>query len=191
MGRTILTEKDLQSVQPVSPAGHPANRSGRPAVFDDLAVPPGSHGFGIGPDEEEKAPPLFDGGHTGSFATVGGETADAGVAKPDNYAERLIKYIPSEVIAVYLTLEGIVKASEYKESASFYWSIFLFGLTATWLYLYKVVGVRKTSQLAVSTLAFAVWVFSFGGPFRFLGIPDLVPALVLPAFTFAVPFFEP
>lgn len=106
----------------------------------------------------------------------------------DPYLSRLLKYIPAEVVAVYLTLEGIVKASQaILPEQRFLWGIFLFCLVATPIYLYKVMHVWRRGQLIVSTLAFGVWVFAIGGPFDFITWRPPVGSLAIVVFTFLVP----
>lgn len=120
-------------------------------------------------------------------------SADAAAAaglEPDDYTSRLLKYIPAEVIALYVTLEGIVRATG-ADRADLLWIIFLVGLVATPLYLWKVGGVTAFLHLAISTLAFAVWIFALGGPFEGLGVDPIYGALLLPTFTFFIALVEP
>jgi len=118
---------------------------------------------------------------------------EAAVATPmpkeDDYKSRLLKYIPAEVVAVYLTLDGVVKAaaSQLPLKATL-WVVFCVLLIATPLYLWRVAHVTKKPQLAVSTVSFAVWVFTLGGPFAGLGwYQPAYGALLLPLYTFLIP----
>ena len=120
----------------------------------------------------------------------GDETKVVSVA-PDAYRERLLKYIPSEVIAVYLTLYGLLKSAN-DPPGWIIWAVFAFGLLVTPLYLARVLHVRKRLQLTIATGAFAVWVFATGGPF--LPLPwyqAVYGSLLLVAYTFVVPLIEP
>jgi hypothetical protein len=109
----------------------------------------------------------------------------------DTYSERLVKYIPTEVIALYLTLLGILSTSPHRDSKQLGWIIFGFCLSGTPLYLWKITQVRKVSQLVLSTSGFCIWAFSLGSPFSLYGWYDpLYPALVLPAYTFLVPMLD-
>jgi len=117
--------------------------------------------------------------------------ADSGPVKPDDYKQRLLKYIPTEVVALYLTLDVLVRSSGEKGAALF-WCIFAFGVLATPLYLWRVGGVAKRSQLAISTVAFVVWILAIGGPFTHLGwYKPLYGGILLPMYTFLIPVFEP
>lgn len=111
------------------------------------------------------------------------------ILKPDDYLTKLIKYIPSEVVALYIALYGIASAA--KEEISFVfisWLIFVIGIIGTVLYLWRVAKVSHCLQLIISTIAFVVWVFALGGPFS--SLPWYHPvygALLLPVYTFFIP----
>ena len=115
------------------------------------------------------------------------------VPKPDDYKDRLLKYIPAEVVALYLTLDGIIKAAtgqlSPREMVWAGWIIFAALLVLTPVYLLKMAGVTKKLQLFVSTLAFAVWIFALpDGIFKSLSwYRPVFGALVLPLYTFLVP----
>src|SRR5919199_6941586 len=85
----------------------------------------------------------------------------------EGYLSKLIKYIPSEVIALYLTLDSILRSSDQVEPIyqRLYWGIFVFGLVATPLYQYRIQKLKNWFHLLISTIAFAVWVIAIGGPF--------------------------
>ncbi|HEX5055641.1 MAG TPA: hypothetical protein VFX02_04000 [Gammaproteobacteria bacterium] len=121
----------------------------------------------------------------------GGKGSDKKQAKvPDSYTDRLLKYVPAEVVALFITLDALVRSSS--EIPTFiYWAIFLFCTAATYLYLWRVAKVRKHCQLAISTVAFVVWVFALGGPFtHFDWYSPIYGGLLLPIFTFAVALYE-
>lgn len=69
--------------------------------------------------------------------------------------------------------------------------IFVFGLIATYLYLWRVEKVKKQTQLHISAVAYCVWVFAIGGPFVHLAWYDPVyGGLLLPAYTFLIAVIE-
>ena len=93
-------------------------------------------------------------------------TAKHGFAKPDGvpdpepldadkYRERLYKYIPSEVISLYMGTTLVLQTAGSQAPAGFGWVLFAVGLLGTWLYLRYAQGVTKPAQLAVSIGAFA------------------------------------
>lgn len=109
---------------------------------------------------------------------------------PDTYTSRLIKYIPAEVIALYLTLDTLIR-SKGELHLAMYWGVFLFGIVATYLYLWRVQKVNKQLQLLISVIAYCVWVFAIGGPFVHLSWYDpLYAGLLLPSYTFLISIVE-
>jgi hypothetical protein len=118
-------------------------------------------------------------------------TAGPTDVKPDEYSTRLIKYIPAEVVTIYVFVDGIIKNSSSSDSLLL-WLTFGIILALTPLYLWRVQKVKKWTQIVICTLSFAVWVFSLGGPFALLGWYEaLYGAVLLPLFTFAVGIVEP
>jgi hypothetical protein len=113
-----------------------------------------------------------------------------GQSAADGYTTRLLKYVPAEVVALFITLDALVRSSP-ELSPAVYLGIFLFCLAGTWLYLWRVARVRKQAQLLISTVAFAVWVFALGGPFaHFDWYAPIYGGLLLPVFTFAAAVYE-
>lgn len=115
------------------------------------------------------------------------------VPRPDSYMERLLKYIPTEVVGVYLTLLGIIKTSADKLPVqTWLWVLFFIGLVGTPLYLWWVASVTKKIQLAISTIAFLVWVFATGGgPFaEYSWFLDVYGSMALVLFTFLAPMYK-
>ncbi len=115
--------------------------------------------------------------------------------RPDDYIERLIKYIPSEVIALYLTLDPLVRptlGSPGPDNQIIHWLIFIFCAFLTWFYLRRVLQVKKQVQLIISVGAFFVWVFAIGGPFvYFPWYKPLYGGILLPLYTAFIPAVEP
>ena len=122
---------------------------------------------------------------------IAGQTATSGAAaKADPYTTRLMKYVPSEVITAYVTVEAAIKSAK-ATNLSLYWAVFLVLLVATPLYLWRVTKVTKGKQLAISTVAFAVWVFALGGPFARLDwYNPIYGAVVLPLYTTLIAIVE-
>ena len=112
-----------------------------------------------------------------------------GGARVDDYTSRILKYIPVEVVTVATVLDGIVRSGakdSHLESAL--WGIFVFGVLVTPLYLWRMQHVKKFLQLAISTGAFAVWLFAVGGPFELLGwYEKWMGSALLVIYTFTIP----
>jgi len=113
---------------------------------------------------------------------------------PDDYTDRLLKYIPAESVALYLTLQGIILsgAGEAPNLNTWLWFILVIGLISTVLYQWRVLKIGKVVQLAVSTVAFGVWVFALGGAFASLSwYEPFIGSLTLVIFTFFAPLISP
>ena len=94
------------------------------------------------------------------------------IKREDNsFIKALLKLIPSEIIAVFIFLQGVLPDRLVPHLVI---SLLLVGITP--LYLYTAMGVRSRGQLAVSTLSMAVWIYALGqGPVRFLEAPLYEP----------------
>jgi len=168
MIRTVITESDVKSFRQLAAMPVVQNRM-------DLAQ---YNRLGLG-----KA-----GGGTSDGAILA--RAKKTVPERDNYLSRLVKYIPAEVVALYLTIDPLLRKGYPQELQ---WALLLFGLVVTPFYLMRLGNVRKTQQLVISTLAFAVWVFAIGGPFGaldwYIKYPAC-PAIAVSVYTFLVPLIE-
>jgi hypothetical protein len=94
------------------------------------------------------------------------------IKREDNsFITALLKLIPSEIIAVFIFLQGVLPDRLVPHLVI---SLLLVGITP--LYLYTAMGVRAAGQLVVSTLSMAVWIYALGqGPVRFLTAPIYEP----------------
>lgn len=128
---------------------------------------------------------------------AGGELA-AGAKKippKDEYAERLIKYIPAEVISVFLFTNGVLRTADkeipQRIADLLGWLIFAFLFLMTPVYLARVLEVKKKQHWLIASISFAIWVFSIGGPFAGLGwYHPIYGALLLPLYTFSIAGFK-
>jgi hypothetical protein len=113
----------------------------------------------------------------------------------DGYKERLLKYIPAEVITLYMALSGTVGAATGASTQRIaQWVIFAAALLATPLYQNRILKVTKRTQLLIATGAFIVWSFALGGPFEYLIKPadlKMWGSIAVALYTFGVAFVEP
>lgn len=111
----------------------------------------------------------------------------------DGYQERLVKYIPAEVIGLYVTLTAILKGSKSDLANSYElinWLVFIVSLVVLYLILRKTENSGDTSQRVAIMLAFVVWVFALGGPFEMLAwYKSTFGALLLPIYSVSLPYF--
>ena len=104
----------------------------------------------------------------------------------DLYLSRLVKLVPSEVVALYLT---------FKESAATWlgvWATICLGLVV----LTRTLGTHEAGKpvqvgaVLVSTVSFVLWVYATSGHFLSLTLPASPPGLISVAigvWTFLVP----
>jgi hypothetical protein len=113
----------------------------------------------------------------------------------DAYLERLFKLIPSETIAVYLFIEGVLlsafnDAEQQNQLVTWLWVILIILLVGNFFYLRRLQDVKDPAQHVILALALIVWIFTIGGPFQYLSFyQPFMGALVLGLFTFFVPIF--
>jgi hypothetical protein len=125
-------------------------------------------------------------------STVQAVAGEQVVRQGDDYASRLLKYIPTETVAAYLALSGVVASADGENRATMLWAVFAFGLLLTPLYLRRVGNVRSWLQIGISTVAFVVWVFALGGPWSLLSwYEPYQGTLLLIAFTTTAPLVIP
>jgi len=101
------------------------------------------------------------------------------------YGDRLLKLIPSEIVAAYVAVQGMIP-----EDADPWFLLVVTVLMTimTPFYLKRFQRVIDASQLAVSTGSFLVWVYTLGGPFRFWGLyRSWSASVLLVIWTLAVP----
>lgn len=88
---------------------------------------------------------------------------------PDGYIDRLLKYIPAEVIALYLGVINVIPAPQSDHKTAL-WVVST--ISALCVPLYTYLATQKPhhgalwSQIVISSVAFPLWVFAIGGPFE-------------------------
>lgn len=115
----------------------------------------------------------------------------------DSYFEKLIKYIPADIVAAWLAIDGVLK-DQASTNLWLIWTVFgfLVFLTPFYVVLMKTdpPGFRaaKTWHWIASTLAFVVFVFALGGPFAltFPWYKSLYGTIVLILTTLILPLME-
>jgi len=119
------------------------------------------------------------------------EGRTTGPVRPDTYRERLVKYVPVESIALYITVYGIcsyVLGNSGWFSVLARW-ILIAGIVGTWLWLWKIENIHSPVQLVISTAGFVVWVLALGVP-PFADLPfynQILFSLLLPVWIFLSP----
>ena len=107
------------------------------------------------------------------------------IKKSNIYQEKLLKLIPSEIVAAYLALQGIVP-EEHSKWGLLFISIILLILTP--FYLKKFQNVTHWLQLTITTLSFIIWIYTLGGPFELWGLYiPWIGSIVMVIWTLIVP----
>jgi len=104
----------------------------------------------------------------------------------NSFLQVLLKLIPSEVIAVFIFVQGVLPRNLTPHLVV---TILLVAITP--LYLSRAMGVHSRIQLVVSTISLVVWIYAMGvGPLRFLRAPFYEPwhgAVALAVWTLVPP----
>jgi hypothetical protein len=112
-------------------------------------------------------------------------------SEANNYKDRLLKLIPSEIIAAYITLHGLILGIKNPNEDKLLWIVIAILFVLTPIYLYKVSMVTKKRQIFISTFGFLVWVFTTNPPdINIWDIPtEFLGSLVFILYTLFIPLF--
>jgi len=117
--------------------------------------------------------------------------------KIDGYFDRLLKYIPADVVGLWLTGSGLIKTSPDNLSrVGLLWLLFILGLVFSFFWTRKQTAESQKPiawrQIFLSCGSFFVWVFAIGGPFAELTFyKPLYGSLLLLIYTTAIPLLPP
>jgi hypothetical protein len=86
--------------------------------------------------------------------------------KPDNYFDRLLKYVPAELASAYIVLASPVPDTFAEDSREpVYWALLLAGFILAPLFAKTVLKVSRVKQLVMTGFGFVVFVASQGDAF--------------------------
>ncbi|NEP35644.1 MULTISPECIES: hypothetical protein [unclassified Moorena] len=116
-------------------------------------------------------------------------------AKIDGYFDRLIKYIPSEILGAWIAIKGVLTSAN-DVPINLIWVVFIFLVFVTPFWILKLTSESNkppaVTQIVVSTGAFVVWVFALGEPFSSLGFyRPVYGSLLLILYNIIIPLFNP
>lgn len=108
------------------------------------------------------------------------------------YLDRLLKMIPAEVISLYVVGSGFIPADQ--TIGLTVWTILcLVGVVVIRTYGTQDPELNKPpdwTHVAISSIAFIIWVYSLGGPFAAWNLAQpWIGSLLVLAWTFFVPIF--
>lgn len=88
----------------------------------------------------------------------------------DGYLSRLAKYIPAEIVGLYLFVTGVIPQTGSEPNWLALWVVFAACLVLTFVYMWHMTrqegGKPLWPQIVLATIAFPIWVFAIGGPFK-------------------------
>ena len=120
-----------------------------------------------------------------------GSAPGGGAGQGDTYSERLLKLIPAETVAAYMFLDGLLRSalkSQESQLTVWLWAVFAVIGAGNVLYLKQALKVTSPVQYGIMTAAYAVWVFSIGGPFGLSAwYQPFMGSVALALFTFLAP----
>lgn len=99
-------------------------------------------------------------------------------AKPDQWYEKLAKYIPAEALGLYIALDSFVRGSlerpglgaeQRVELVSWLFVALAAAIAFNYAYMRRVWNVRRLFQIGASTLALIAYVIGLGGAFEAAG----------------------
>lgn len=89
--------------------------------------------------------------------------------KSKDYLTRLLKLIPSEIVALYLVVVGLIPVDEPESGwVSLIVSVTLLAVIP--MYLLRMNKVNDWKLILVTSFSFVIWVYTLGGPFAYWGI---------------------
>ena len=117
-------------------------------------------------------------------------------ARLDGYFDKLIKYIPTEIVGGWIAMTGLIKGASNIPTNTILWILFVIfiGLTAVYIIQQtfqpkKPLAIKQTS---ISTIAFMVWVFALGEPFNSLSFYNPVyGSILLIVYNLTIPLINP
>ncbi len=115
--------------------------------------------------------------------------------KIDTYFDRVIKYIPADIVGAWIAIMGLINSTVNVPSIIL-WVVFGCMVVLSALWTWRLTTEPKMSpaitQTLIATGAFIVWVFALGGPFATLAFyRPLYGSLLLILYTLVVALVIP
>ena len=117
-------------------------------------------------------------------------------AKLDGYFDKLLKYIPTEIVGAWIAITGLIKSASNIPTNTILWILLVIftGLTALYILrqTYELKKPPAVKQTIISTIAFIIWVFALGKPFDSLSFYSPVySSIVLIIYNLIIPLINP
>jgi hypothetical protein len=106
--------------------------------------------------------------------------AGAGGQQLDQFLEAIVKFVPVEILTVYMLIRGLSPSSEGLP-ASLELVLYALLLTLTAVYLNRFGGAvpNKRAQVVIGTISFVVWTYGIEGSFFWPALERLVGAKIV------------
>ena len=118
------------------------------------------------------------------------------VAKIDGYFDKLLKYIPTEIVGGWIAITGLIKSASNIPTNTILWILLIIFTGLTALYILKQTSEPKkplaVKQTTISAIAFVVWVFALGEPFDSLSFYNhIYGSILLIIYNLTIPLINP
>jgi hypothetical protein len=124
------------------------------------------------------------------------ESVDGTSNSVDTYFDKVIKYIPSDIVGGWVAVTGLISGASNVPTNLLLWIGFGVGVVLTALWTHKQTSspnkkIART-QILISIGSFIVWVFALGGPFATLEFyRPLYGSLLLIFYTLSIGLVTP
>jgi hypothetical protein len=116
----------------------------------------------------------------------------------DDYLTRIAKYVPTEIVAAYVFLNGLLISASAAQLPGERWLWYLAAFVLCWvltpLYLLRraaPVAQPRRMQVVLSTVAFPIWAYAVGGGLFVTVASGVVASVLLVVFSLVSGLFEP
>ena len=113
--------------------------------------------------------------------------------KPDDFIGRVIKYIPAETVSVYVIIQKTLEQFNNTIPSIISWMLVAVIFIVNLFYLRNMQKIKRLSQIFLSSIAFLIWAYTLGEPFKgILGnnYQAIYSSIAVTLFTFIVPIFK-
>ncbi len=114
----------------------------------------------------------------------------------DGYFDKLLKYIPTEIVGGWVAITGLIKSASNIPTNTILWILLVIFTGLTAIYILKQTFEPKKplaiKQTSISTIAFIVWVFALGEPFDSLSFYNpIYGSVLLILYNLTIPLINP
>lgn len=134
-----------------------------------------------------------------AVAAAAGGPPPVGAGGTADYAERVAKYIPAEIVALYLGILNLIQGSQVAGLSNLQGLVVAILAVLTPIYFLKLVPdpnatvPERRQHAVVASVAFVLWAWALGGPlFQGCGpVWELAAGIFILIFQFVVGFLPP